>query len=118
MSFGLFLFSQLGNNKTVLGNPIPCLVKLPEKGLRVVGVAAGFAFSAAMTDQGRVFVWGKQLSHLALTRQPSLIFGMGTVLKAISKDLVPGEQIDYADQLIPLEIKLPQNRRAIEIVCT
>ena len=72
---------------------LPLQVGLKKKAL---GVTAGFAYSAAVCDDGTVAVWGRGWNE--------------NVKKVNYGDLVVRE-----DQSVPRFFSLPENRKAIEI---
>ena len=58
---------QLGNGKTDDFSFTPVHVNIPEE---VVAVSAGFNHTAALSDQGTVYLWGK---HMSLTKKENQI---------------------------------------------
>lgn len=88
---------QLGIGKHELTHSVPVFIALKHgaKELRAVDIAAGFAHSAAITEDGALYVWGKGMGA-QITKK------MGLIMVA-------------EDQWEPRRIELPNRLNAIQI---
>jgi alpha-tubulin suppressor-like RCC1 family protein len=105
---------QLGveNNKM---SHIPVLVRIQNKCTKI---SAGFAHSAAVCEEGLVYVWGKGLSDVKLPENEQgldlcILFRASTFKIVFNK--AKFRVLRYQDKLYPRIIKLPNNRKAIDI---
>lgn len=89
---------QLGNGAAVNHNSaFP--VDLPAE-VRVTQVASGFNHAVALTDQGRVWVWGKWQGL------------------SVKKEGKGGAGVDlYEDQLLPREVEVGKGLEVVDVAC-
>jgi Regulator of chromosome condensation (RCC1) repeat len=112
---------QLGDGRAITSS-IPVMVALPGDA-KALDVKAGFQFSCVLSEDGSVFVWGKFMSNkLRPSKVPPGTYYCISVFRGHYAISLLSIHVDdpsflgiYEDQMEPRQVKLPNNRKIIEI---
>ncbi len=63
---------QLGVGKDIEKSKIPILVKFPQKSQKVISISTGIDISGAVTEDGKVYIWGRNDRKLFPTNQRNI----------------------------------------------
>lgn len=58
------IYGQLGVGEGIKKSKVPIPVKFPQKSKRVISISANFSISGAVTEDGKVYIWGSNAKKL------------------------------------------------------